>query len=257
MPYAAEAYREKNESFLNSWQMSPPVCQYHVHPDDDISQQGAYGGEPVTGGSQAGQRSHCAAGQVKEQCGEKWTGCHGNIKWWKYTKQLNAYVWNPSAHCCVGRVGGVPSQQVRLEVVETLSGSETHIGSTTWILKQASYCAWPFWTHYVLFMPRVISAYEECPSITIRFRGKLSFLEEASLVRFDIYCFTSKMFSSVTNFSLLKLILSELTLHFEAVRLDHRILPLSLLAKPEIFNAMLGDQCLSQIACTVTVSGKA
>ena len=38
-------------------------------------------------------------------------------------------------------------------------------------------------------MPHVPSAYEECPSITIRFRGKLSFLEEASLVRFDIYCF--------------------------------------------------------------------
>lgn len=72
---------EKNESFLNSQQMSPPVRQYHVRPDDDISQQGAYGGEPVTGGSQAGQRGHCAAGQVKEQCGEKWTGCHGNIKW--------------------------------------------------------------------------------------------------------------------------------------------------------------------------------
>ena len=89
-------------------------------------------------------------------------------------------------------------------------------------------------------MPRVTAAYEECPSITIRFRGKLSFLEEASLERFDIYCFTSKMFSSVTNFSLLKLILSELTLHFKAVRLDHRILPLSLLAKPEIFNAIAG-----------------
>ena len=42
---------------------------------------------------------------------------------------------------CVGGGGGGASQLVRLEVVESLSGSETHIGSTTWILKQASYCA--------------------------------------------------------------------------------------------------------------------
>ena len=103
----SRSMQKENESFLNSWQMSPSVCQYHVRPDDDISQQGAYGGEPVTGGSKAGQCRHRAAGQgVKEKCGEKWIGCHENIKRWKYTKQLNAYVWNPSAHCCVGRGGG-------------------------------------------------------------------------------------------------------------------------------------------------------